>query len=838
MRTESMLVAQRSHLRWPGPLTSLALARWRWVAWRACSGARRYAYLENARRATGEREEREQARGVQKATPPPPTLKELGEVPRGDLIVKMPLSLPRRALTPRTLRLSHPRWLSMPPIALVTSVHGDAPLGAFGSLWAFSLLPAVMRRLAIAHADAARAQEDTEATAGETSMPPALAAMDAATDATVDTPHTASETPAVTAATAATEITTAVAIGSRASLVAPTEELLDVSAAEEGATAMDDLTPTPAGAVGGRLSLARLVELQAEVRAASSHARARASSPSTPRHRVTTLTASAVSRLGALSVRVIAQAFADDVVIDLGTMSAWSEEAARTYFESGGIELPPPVATAPVAAVPVAAVLAATAAPAAANTAAPAAVASPTTPPHASTAPPPALRAFASRARAHARGEARRVRACEMLTAVCVRVGGTTPRAPSASAMSVMRFLSAAIPQLEWSTFHMVQGLQHALLPDEETAVEDALLVIVETERDDAGGGGPATGQLIFDPKVGKLVPVRPKTAHFTAPMGPSKLRDETVDEEIALGRESDVARKRAELEYLHGGCSYARELMEGQGADALYRCHMRGGVLIAIDQAGPVLGQLAQPLTASQKQRAAAAAAACATSVAPVVAPVVPMPAADSGEVPPTPPLALGQWPQLLPFAVGLAPPAPPDKPEVLSWRRLRGTSREVRDCASGYAAVGLPPGSAVAVLTERRCKLRAALGSAQPRIFSAERIRERIEGVARTREARRVEADCERKLGELKAALERCGEAFPAPIRPNGPFMDFHGKVRGQCPRCNTCPGYDLPRTPHEQSLLILCVHCGCDAAAHEMMRTEAERRAEQQDDILRPK
>eukprot|EP00327_Prymnesium_parvum_P026768 CAMPEP_0113274730 /NCGR_PEP_ID=MMETSP0008_2-20120614/24561_1 /TAXON_ID=97485 /ORGANISM="Prymnesium parvum" /LENGTH=79 /DNA_ID=CAMNT_0000124375 /DNA_START=135 /DNA_END=370 /DNA_ORIENTATION=- /assembly_acc=CAM_ASM_000153 len=40
--------------------------------------------------------------------------------------------------------------------------------------------------------------------------------------------------------------------------------------------------------------------------------------------------------------RIQFEAMADDIAIDMETMSLWTEEQAKTYFESGGTVAPPP----------------------------------------------------------------------------------------------------------------------------------------------------------------------------------------------------------------------------------------------------------------------------------------------------------------------------------------------------------------------------------------------------------------------------------------------------------------------------------------------------------------
>ena len=73
----------------------------------------------------------------------------------------------------------------------------------------------------------------------------------------------------------------------------------------------------------------------------------------------------------------------------------------------------------------------------------------------------------------------------------------------------------------------------------------------------------------------------------------------------------------------------------------------------------------------------------------------------------------AMGAWPALLPYMVGLPPPAASTSaPATMSWRRLHAVavSSGVVDCTHGYAAAGLPPGTVATVLTGRSCKMRVS--------------------------------------------------------------------------------------------------------------------------------
>ena len=520
-----------------------------------------------------------------------------------------------------------------------------------------------------------------------------------------------------------------------------------------------------------------------------------------------------------------AECLADDVPIDLEEMQQWTEDMVRAYFESGGAEKPTP-AQLEAANQPTGVPAAPTASVASVPGGIPGGIPA--------TIPRLAVQAVAPTPEEALASALRAARARRHLRGVCLRVGGTAPSDPTPAAQSVMALISSALPQLEWRTIHMVHGLEFPLLPDEESAVEGAAVLLLEAASDggaQSGGGG----QLVFDPKAGKLVPVQPKAPFFEPPSDGTRPRDETEEEEVVAGKESDVVRTRGETEYLTCGRGLARELLDEDVAASAYRCHAAGGVLLAMDHMCALLGQTTRPITPKQKKRAAAAslAAAYGDAAGPATEPTP----GHAGGVVGEKPRQLGDWPMLMPYAVGLAPPAAPKAdPCAMSWRRLAGTAKDVPDCVHGFSACGLPPGCAVAALTERGCKLRAALGSAQPRQFAAAAMRDRLSALAAVRQKRKVEQECEKRLADLARAHAQAGEAFPALVRPNGPFRDFHGVLRGHCPRCNGCPGFDLPRCPQEPNLLILCVHCGCDASAHEAMRTEAEKAKESEDDVLK--
>ena len=450
----------------------------------------------------------------------------------------------------------------------------------------------------------------------------------------------------------------------------------------------------------------------------------------------------------------------------------------------------------------------------------------------------------------------------DCLRAVLVRVGGESRSEPSAAACAVMRLLSSGLPQLRWTVVDMVRGVAellpalHAsahhgaispqvrgvaepLLDDEALRIERAAFVLLEAAPDDAhDDAAPASRQLIFDLKLGQLVPVTPPPTCFQgsseASTPTTTPRDETEEEE-ALCKESDTARLRAERVYLAAGRALARELLAEDPARALHRCHMNGGVLMALDEACALLGRYTPtttpgtPPTHQRKERGEASWWACnGRGEAIAAGAALDAPGRRTGRAMGSEAMGavLGTWPSLLPYCVGLAPPAPSTAPSVLSWRRLCDLA--TRDCAAdehsavvGMSALGLPPGAVVAVLTDQRCKAREALGSAPPRRFSRGAILARAERVHELQRRRQVEVQRAKRLEELAGAYQLVGDPFPAPPKPNGPHPDHQGVRRGFCAACNGCPGYELPRCAHMQALLLVCAQCGCQATCHEAQR-----------------
>ena len=450
-----------------------------------------------------------------------------------------------------------------------------------------------------------------------------------------------------------------------------------------------------------------------------------------------------------------------------------------------------------------------------------------------------------------------------MLTAVLLSVGseagGRASVSPSAVAAQVMDVWKAVLPQMRWRVIHMTRGTEMPLLPDEEDEVENASVVLIEAVH----ASQSVEPKMIFDPRVGKLVPkesepvlyetpavgedsfatkeyrvvrqpgVRVRSApsytsevmgllragsivagtavsasgwvelvggrgfvrafSSTGPLlsatgsGVAALEAESEEDEV-LKEEKKVSWMRAEREYLDGGLSAAREVLTHETALAIYRCHCSGGVIIALDHACSLLGRAGnEPDAAAAEERT---------------------------------------WPRLLPYLVGLPAVKPPASRHRISWRRLRGIAAhsQVDDCSLGLAAVGLPPGSATIVRTDRGCAVWPSLGSATPKKMSAVDAREREARVLTSQRARKVERERTKALSQLEEAFKTASMPWPPAPRENAlePCEDYAGVLRGQCPACNACPGYQ-PATSlaHAPSLAMLCVCCGCDCSTHEALR-----------------
>ena len=175
-------------------------------------------------------------------------------------------------------------------------------------------------------------------------------------------------------------------------------------------------------------------------------------------------------------------------------------------------------------------------------------------------------------------------------------------------------------------------------------------------------------------------------------------------------------------------------------------------------------------------------------------------------------------QWPSLLPFFVGLAPPwvsaAEAGASNRATWRRMRGgvLRSGLRDCSLGFCALGLPPGSVLCALPERRFALRSMLGSATP----LKLCHEELEAAERQRAewARRRKANAERlrNLAQLNDFGATAGRGK----------MDWDGCERGACNACSACaqwvPSSFAAAQGGGHSLLVRCCrNCGCPNNEH---------------------
>ena len=279
---------------------------------------------------------------------------------------------------------------------------------------------------------------------------------------------------------------------------------------------------------------------------------------------------------------------------------------------------------------------------------------------------------------------------------------------------------------------------------------------------------------------------------------------DSSEEDEVAAD-EKLLAQRRAEKAYAQARLGGARAALHGRAcdgcvpaaADALRSCHLRGGMLVAVDLAATL-------------------AAEC-----------------------------------LLPYLVGLAPPkgrAPPHSTTSSSsspssssssscccsrpsWRRLRnlalhgGSDDVTLDGTLGYAAVGLPPGSVAVALSARGYALRSVLGSAPPVKLSCRAAAARAARVAARQARARVERRREATLGRIEQACVECSTAWPPVRRPHAaPAGDYAGIPRGVCTQCDACEGYLLPQTPNAMELMVMCAGCGCEADKHLPARSVA--------------
>jgi hypothetical protein len=442
--------------------------------------------------------------------------------------------------------------------------------------------------------------------------------------------------------------------------------------------------------------------------------------------------------------------------------------------------------------------------------------------------------------------------------------GGDAVFPPSGVAAQVLSAWEHALPQMRWRVIHMVKGTEMALLPDEEAAVEGASVVVLEAVHD----GQAAPPKMVFDAREGRLMPMQAEPVLYETPVsggdadaatkgyrvvyqpgvrvraephaaapargmlragaivegsassaagwievvggagfvraytaagqllsatarGVDAAEAESEEDEVAQ-EEKKVAWMRGERDYLDGGTSAGREVLSGEASAAIFRCHCSGGVIMALDHACSLLGR--------------------------------------AGNEPDAESAAARPWPRLLPYLVGLPLVKPPASRHRISWRRLRSIAAHspADDCSIGFAAVGLAPGTTATVRVDRGCAVWPSLGSAMPRKISAVEARERKERVLAKQKSRKTERERSKALSQLEAAFRTASMAWPPAERESAsePCEDFAGILRGQCPACTACPGYQ-PATSlaHAPALAMLCICCGCDCALHEPLRARTE-------------
>ena len=170
---------------------------------------------------------------------------------------------------------------------------------------------------------------------------------------------------------------------------------------------------------------------------------------------------------------------------------------------------------------------------------------------------------------------------------------------------------------------------------------------------------------------------------------------------------------------------------------------------------------------------------------------------------------------------AVGLAPTSLPaaatEASERAAWRRLRGGAGRggVLNCSLGFCALGMPHGTALAALADRKFAPRSVLGSAQP-IKLDRRVLEAAEASRALRLARAKTDKIRReRLGQMRAS-------GAIPNQDTGMFFtDFQGTRRGRCESCMGCSsGFVQPLWPTMGTghpMMMYCLCCGCAAWEH---------------------
>jgi hypothetical protein len=119
-----------------------------------------------------------------------------------------------------------------------------------------------------------------------------------------------------------------------------------------------------------------------------------------------------------------------------------------------------------------------------------------------------------------------------------------------------------------------------------------------------------------------------------------------------------------------------------------------------------------------------------------------------------------------------------------------------------------------------------RTLLGSAPPCKLSATDLLHRRRLAISRRDRRAVDAARGEILAGIRAALASAGvDAVKAEraAATAGGSRSRDGVPRGQCPRCNACPGFCPPKLLPTRlaEWRAYCAHCGCEDLQHEPLR-----------------
>jgi hypothetical protein len=261
------------------------------------------------------------------------------------------------------------------------------------------------------------------------------------------------------------------------------------------------------------------------------------------------------------------------------------------------------------------------------------------------------------------------------------------------------------------------------------------------------------------------------------------------------------------------GGCAKETlELMSTASAEAIHRCHCAGGLIVAIDQGCTLLCKRGDPSRRRANPLSAARLFERETR--------------EATQLPP--------WPSLLPYFVGLKPPhVDADKASAshkAAWRRLRGAALHAAlfDCSLGFCAVGLPPGSVLCALSQRRFMLRSVLGSSEPLKISHVELREAEQRRAERERRRKADVARSRILERMREAGVQDGNV----CMPECRHTDWMNQKRGTCGDCGQCAGFVPPffentAIGQNNDLVQYCFGCGCTSTAHAMLDSPGEKR-----------